>query len=54
MSLEHSSSVFQPKFITGGLELDKEWGLGCSRNIMISAMVCWCVSNFQGLLYFNF
>ena len=39
------------KFVADGLELGKKWGVGCSRNIMLSAMVCWGVFSFQGVLY---
>ena len=37
-----------------GLEFGKKLVLGCSRNIMLSAMVCWCVFNFHGILIIHF
>ena len=46
MSLEHCGGVFSGKFIVGGLELGKQWGLGCSRNVILFAMVCCDVFNF--------
>ena len=45
---------FLAKFVAGGLELGKKRGLGCYRNIMLSAMVCWGVFNFQRILYYQF
>ena len=45
---------FLAKFILGGLELGKKWGLGCSRIIMLSVMACWCVFNIQGVLHYQF
>ena len=48
MSLEHCSGGF----IVDCLKLGKKWGLGCFRNIMLSAMMCWCVFSFQGVLYY--
>ena len=44
---------FLATFIAGGLELGKKWGLGCSK-IMLSAMMCWFVFHFQGVLYYKF
>ena len=43
---------FLPEFILVGLELGKKWGLNCSRNTVLSAMTCWCVFNFQGVLHY--
>ena len=42
------------KFIAGGLELGTKLGLGCSGNIILSAIMCWGVFNFDGVLIFNF
>ena len=42
---------FLAKLIVDCLELGKKWGLGCFRN-MFSTMVCWCVFNSQGVLYY--
>ena len=52
MPLEHWSRSFLAKLLAGCLELGKKWGLGYYRNIMLSAMVCWCVFNFQRVLYY--
>ena len=34
---------FVATFVTGGLELGRKWGFGCSKNILISAEMCWGV-----------
>ena len=41
---------FLAQFAVAGLELGQKWGLGLSRDIKLSAMVCWSVFNFQGFL----
>ena len=43
---------FLVKFIAGGLELGEKRGLGCSKNIMLSAMVFWGVFSFEVVLYY--
>ena len=43
---------FLTRFDAGGLEIGKKCGLGFSRNIMLSEMLCWDASNFQGVLYY--
>ena len=45
---------FLENFIAGGLELGAKLDLGCSGNIILSAMMCWGVFNFHGVLIFNF
>ena len=42
---------FLTKFATGGLELGKKLGLGCFKNIILSAIMCYSVFNCQGVLY---
>ena len=42
---------FLARFAACGLKLGKKWGMGCSRNIMLSAIMCWgvkecCINNF--------
>ena len=50
MSLEGGPSM--ARFIAGGLELGKKWDLVCSEKIVLSAMLCWGVFNFEGVLYY--
>ena len=45
---------FLAKFIADCLEYGKEWGLGCFRSIMLSAVVCFQFSRILVLLIFNF
>ena len=45
---------FVAKFIAGCFEHGKKSGLGCSRNVMFPAMVCWCVFKFQESCISNF
>ena len=45
---------FLAKFTASGVKLSRNLDLRCSRNIILSAKVCWGVFNFQGVLIFNF
>ena len=45
---------FLAKIFAGSLNLTEKWGLFCSRNIMLSAMVCWYVFRFRWVLYYQF
>ena len=52
MSLEHCSRFsLLTEFVAGSLELGKKCGLGCFKNITLSAMLCLIVLNFQAVVY---
>ena len=50
MCLEHCSGAFLAKFIAFNPARNEAWVV--PETFYSYAMVCWCVFNFQGVLYY--